>query len=287
MDIMIIDIDSKQPNLALKKIEKYHLDRGDSVVWNMPLMRNVVDKTYVSCIFDWNKPLLDEWLNDETVDIGGSGYSLTKTLPPEIENIKPHLNFGFTSRGCIRKCPFCIVPDKEGYVHAVGDLLDLWDGKAKDVTIMDNNILALPEHFKLICEQAIKHKIRVDHNQGLDHRLLNDENCELLKRTPHKKYHFAFDHPSYLQSVEKAIDLLNRHEIKWSTWYVLVGFNTLFEEDLFRLNFLKEHNLNAYVMRYSSVKSKKKYIELARWANQHHIFHGYTWEKYIDKRLSM
>lgn len=28
--ILIIDIDSKIPNLALKKIEKYHLDKGDA-----------------------------------------------------------------------------------------------------------------------------------------------------------------------------------------------------------------------------------------------------------------
>ena len=29
MKISLIDIDSKIPNLALKKIEKYHLDKGD------------------------------------------------------------------------------------------------------------------------------------------------------------------------------------------------------------------------------------------------------------------
>jgi len=50
--VLLIDIDSKIENLALKKIEKYHLDKGDEVVWNFPLMP--VDKTYVSCIFSWN-----------------------------------------------------------------------------------------------------------------------------------------------------------------------------------------------------------------------------------------
>lgn len=54
MKILIIDIDSKIPNLALKKIEKYHSDRGDEVIWNNELMQYSSDKIYVSCIFSWN-----------------------------------------------------------------------------------------------------------------------------------------------------------------------------------------------------------------------------------------
>ena len=50
--ILLINIDSKKiPNLALKKIEKYHLDRGDEVMWDMPLFAHLSDKIYVSCIF--------------------------------------------------------------------------------------------------------------------------------------------------------------------------------------------------------------------------------------------
>lgn len=29
MKVLLIDIDSKIPNLALKKVEKYHRDKGD------------------------------------------------------------------------------------------------------------------------------------------------------------------------------------------------------------------------------------------------------------------
>ena len=55
MRILFIDIDSKIPNFALKKIEKYHLDKGDEIIWNNELFKNSVDKIYVSCVFDWNK----------------------------------------------------------------------------------------------------------------------------------------------------------------------------------------------------------------------------------------
>ena len=100
---MIIDIDSTIPNLALHKIELFHKQQGDEVYWNMPIIP--VDKTYVSIIFDWNKSKGHEWLGKD-VEVGGSGWDLSSSLPPEIDAMKPKLNFGFTTRGCIRRCPF-------------------------------------------------------------------------------------------------------------------------------------------------------------------------------------
>lgn len=281
MIVSLIDIDSKIPNLALKKIEQYHSNLGDEVIWNNKLMSYVSDKIYVSCIFEENKYKTLEW--EGKAEIGGSGYSLDITLPLEIENIKPKINLGFTTRGCIRKCKFCIVPIKEGSVRIVGDLLDIWDGKSKDVVILDNNILALPEHFKLICKQAKDNKIRLDFNQGLDHRLLTQDIINDMKSISHVEYRFAFDHPSYITSVEKAITLLQKNKINRCSWYVLVGFNTTFEQDLERLNYLKNRNQNAYVQRYKTVKANKKYIALARWVNQHHIFQGMSWEQFLDR----
>ncbi len=280
MRISLIDIDSKIPNLALKKIEKYHLDRGDKVDWNNKLMASVADKVYVSCVFDWNKLLTKEW--EGRAKIGGSGYSLDIVLPNEIEEIKPRINLGFTTRGCIRKCSFCIVPKKEGMIRVVGDLLDLWDGKSKDVVILDNNILALPEHFRLICKQARENKIRIDFNQGLDCRLLTDDICKELKTISHIEYRFAFDDIKLKLQVEEAITLLQRNGINRCNWYVLVGFNSTFEKDLERLNFLRDRNQNAYVQRYTGYKDRK-YIPLARWVNQHHIFQGMTWEQFINR----
>lgn len=278
MKISLIDIDSKIPNLALKKIEKYHLDKGDSVIWNNELMAQVSDKVYVSCVFDWNKKQAEQW--EGKAEIGGSGYSLDIILPREIDEIKPRINLGFTTRGCIRKCPFCIVPKKEGAIKIVGDIYSIWDGKAKDVVVLDNNILSLPEHFRLICRQAKANKIRLDFNQGLDHRLLTQDIIDDMKSISHIEYRFAYDHPSYKPTVEKAIDLLQANKINRCSWYVLVGFNTTIKEDLERLNFLRERNQNAYVQRY---KKDKQYIPLARWANQHHIFRGMTWEQFLDR----
>jgi len=256
--ILLIDIDSIIPNLALKKIEKYYLDKGEDVIWNMPLMKYNADKIYVSCIFKENKYLCDEW--EGLAEIGGSGYDLQKRLSPEIEAIKPKINMGFTTRGCIRKCHFCIVPKKEGNIHAVGDIYDLWDGKSKKLIIMDNNILALPEHFFKISRQLKKENLKVDFNQGLDHRLLTPQICTELASLKHsKEIRFAFDNVKNEKTVRKALAMLKKHGIRsWRTrWYVYIGESDTIETVNYRLNILREARQAVYIMRDSKVKNKK------------------------------
>jgi hypothetical protein len=277
--ISIIDIDSKIPNLALKKIEKYHVGLGNEVVWNNDLMASVSEKIYVSCVFTKNRHLAEKY--EGVAEIGGSGYSLETTLPPGIDSVLPHINLGFTTRGCIRQCPFCIVPKKEGSIRIEGDLLDLWDGKARDVVILDNNILALPEHFRLICEQAKENKIRLDFNQGLDHRLLSQDIVDLLKSISHIEYRFAFDNSAYEKSVLSAIQLLKKNKINRCSWYVLAGFDSSFEDAIDRLNLLRDNNQNAYLQRYESCNGDKRYVALARWANQRHLFQAMTFNQFL------
>lgn len=269
------------PNLALKKIEKYHTNRGDEIIWNLPLAKPVADKIYISCIFKQNKKKCFDWQDDSKCLIGGSGYDLSITLPDEIESIKPHINLGFTTRGCIRHCEFCIVPEKEGRIRIVGDLLDLWDGKSKDIILLDNNILALPKHFNLICKQARGNNIRLDFNQGLDCRLLDQNIVDELKFIRHKELHFAFDDLSYFNSVDRAITLLQKNGINRCNWYMLTGFNTTSGENLFRANYLKSRNQNAYVMRYNDSKDRKL-IPLSQWVNNRKWFQGMDFNQFLD-----
>jgi uncharacterized protein YfbU (UPF0304 family) len=280
MVVSLIDIDSKIPNLALKKIERYYLDKGAEVVWNNPLWVGVSDKIFVSCVFTKNKDKCLPW--EGIADIGGSGYDLTKTLPDEIERVNPKINFGFTTRGCIRQCEFCIVPQKEGMIRVVGDIYDLWDGVSQDVVLLDNNILAQPSHFFHICQQLKHEKLRVDFNQGLDHRLLTAEIAHELKQVSHKEYRFAFDSMKSFDSVAKALGLLKEAGINRCSWYVLVGFDTTFAEDLERLNYLRDNNQGAYVQRFETCYSKTHYVALARWANQHHLFQGMSWDVFLN-----
>jgi len=270
MKILLVDIDSKIPNLAFCKIEKYYLDKGHEVYRYLPGINKEADKIYVSCVFSWNKEKCDEWLN-QGAEVGGSGFDLHKTLPLEIEEVEPKINIGFTTRGCIRNCYFCIVPRKEGKIRVVGDIYNIWDGRSKELVLLDNNILALPEHFIKITQQLIKEGLRVDFNQGLDHRLLTPEICKLLLKLKHKnnQIKFAFDDLRYKPSVLRALKVLRAAGLKdWgSRWLVYVGKQDTFENVYERLSLLRKHKQMAFVMRDREIYNKKEFIMLAAWAN--------------------
>ena len=113
--IGLLDIDSKIPNLALMKLSAWHKTQNDEVKWWNAFEQ--FDKVYVSKIFPKSKfPY-----KIRNCEKGGSGFSLTKKLLEEIEHIYPDYSLynidyamGYISRGCINKCPFCIVWRKEG-----------------------------------------------------------------------------------------------------------------------------------------------------------------------------
>lgn len=268
MKVLLINVDSKIPNLALKKIEKYHIDKGDEIIWDFPLARYECDKIYVSCIFPENRHKCLDW--EGCADIGGTGYDIKKRLPPEIESIKPRINWGFTTRGCIRKCHFCFVPEKEGNIHVVGDIYDIWDGESKELMIMDNNILALPEHFMKIATQLKQEKLKVDFNQGLDHRLLTKEIAEELLSLKHISFvRFAFDHISYKDTVVKALKILKECGLKdWkSRWYIYVGEKDTLDTVYQRIELIRRHKQSVYVMKDKVVSKNPAYIALTKWGN--------------------
>ena len=65
-------------------------------------------------------------------------------------------------------------------------------------------------------------------------------------------------------------------------WFVLVGFNTTFEQDIERLNYLRSRNQNAYVQRYNWTEDRR-YINLAMWANQHGIFKKMAYREFLEE----
>ena len=268
MKVLLLNIDSTIPNLALKKVEKYHLDRGDEVIWDMALALSSVDQCYVSCVFPENRYKCE--IFEGRALIGGSGYDMNVKLPPEIEAVKPRINWGFTTRGCIRKCYFCFVPQMEGKVYIEGDTYDVWDGVSKEITLMDNNILALPDHFKSICNQLRTEKLRVDFNQGLDHRLLTEELWHELTSIKHiRGIRFAFDDIAYKNTVVKALEVMANGGLKdWQTrWYVYVGETDTFETVYERLMLLQSYKQHAYLMRDKKVHDNPMWIALATWTS--------------------
>jgi len=280
MKILLINIDSTIPNLALAKIEMYHKSLGDEIIKDMIFFAESVDKIYVSCVFTKNRYKAEEYEKYNAI-IGGSGYDIKSQLPNEIEKLNPKINIGFTSRGCIRNCEFCIVPEKEGTIKKVGDLYDIWDGKSKMVTFLDNNILALPDHFRLICKQAQNNDLMIDFNQGLDIRLLTDDVAGTIKKTKMERIRFALDFPELIPVCRQKIKILRKHMPKSQPiFYVLIGYNTTIEQDLERLYFLKSMNCRAYVMQHENSCGSKIHLRIRQWANMFWTFMKYNIDEF-------
>jgi len=288
--ILIVDIDSKIPNIALMKISAWHKAHGDTVGFDI----QDPDKVYISCIFKKNADQargVATYYPDAQVDIGGCGISLSKELPLEIEMIKPDYDLypsqysqGYTTRGCIRKCPFCIVPEKEGKIKEWQHPSEFHDLRFDTCMIMDNNLFAAPEHWQEnVFQWFIENKIKMLSPQGWDIRLLTDERAKYLKAVRHAgKIHFAWDNIKDEQKVITGIDtLINAGFTKAShmiSFYVLSGFNTSFEEDVYRAQKLKDVGIQAFVMPY---KVTPEIRALARWANRPELFWSCSFAEYF------
>lgn len=152
MKVGLIDVDGHNfPNLALMKIAAYHKKRGDIVEWVNFLER--YDKVYISKVFTFT-PDICTAIQADDIERGGTGYNISKQLPEEIDNELPDYSiysfakwfdgttaYGFITRGCIRNCPWCIVPKKEGRIQKYRDIENILQEKRAAV-LMDNNILA-------------------------------------------------------------------------------------------------------------------------------------------------
>jgi hypothetical protein len=285
MLVLLIQSDGKIPNIALMKIARYHKNHGDEVILVKGIEVSsrlfIPDIVYISCVFKENRErviALSKQFPHSEVHIGGTGVNLSARLPEEIEHLMPDYDLfgcdysiGFTSRGCIRECPFCIVPTKEGHIKAVSDIYEFWDPRHKHIVLLDNNILALPEHFKHIARQINDESLSVDFNQGLDIRLITEDNASILASLRIKpEIRFSWDDIRIEPQVREHLRILENAGIKRAFWYVLVGYNSTIDEDLYRLNLLKERGQRAYVMRYKS--GEKIYSDMAAWANQPAFF---------------
>lgn len=262
MKIAIYNLEPKYINIALEKIRLYHKLRGDKVENYFPLKHDQYNKIYCSSIFDFTSK---QYVTEDMI-CGGTGFDLTTKLPAKIENMKPKINIGRTTIGCIRDCKFCVVRQKEGSLKITGSIFDFWDGISKDIILLDNSITAILDHFEKTCNDIRSNNLRVDFNQGLDIRLLTEKQCILLKSIKVKKYRFAFDDDSLFPVIKKKIKLVKKYKI-YANFYVLVGYNSTFDKELDRINYLHDHGQRAYVMRYKDCRKDKRYMALAHWSN--------------------
>ncbi|WFR56403.1 radical SAM protein [Anaerocolumna sp. AGMB13025] len=310
MKIGLIDVDSKIPNLALMKISSFYKSLGEQVEFVRDNVK--YEKIYASAIFTRSKDECEKLIAmyGDKIEIGGTGWSLQKELPEEIEKMKPdydlysieeiasrmkgigtkghkykkaaeivNAGIGFTSRGCIRNCGFCFVPKKEGLFRSVAEIKDLINPKSKVLILHDNNLTADPYCIDKLHEIRDRGLI-VDINQGCDVRLVNDDIAKALSEVKHlRSIHYAWDLMGYENQVMDGIKTLSKYIKPYRHMcFMLVGFNTSFDEDMYRFKKLVEMKVDPFVMIYNQLPDTKL-KHFARWVNSR-IYKKCRFEEY-------
>lgn len=309
MRIGLIDVDGHHyPNLPLMKLSAWHKKRGDLVEWYEPFkgIAEEYDRVYMSKVFsfshDYEYPIYAK-----EIQKGGSGYCIElengkeiyhsereQNLPYEIEHIYPDYSiypeetkntaYGFLTRGCPRNCGFCHVAKKEQrFSYKVADLSEFWAGQKK-IVLFDPNILACPDHMDLL-KQLADSKAMVNFNQGLDIRLINDKNIQLLKQIRLDGIHFAFDRwqdkdiiePKLREFAQKTGFNKDRGRVMV---YILTNFDTTIEQDIYRIQLCRELKFSPYPMIYDKEHCDPIYKKIQRWCNNYIFWKVKTFEDY-------
>ena len=275
MKIGLIDVDSKIPNLALMKLSAFYKQKGYDVELFQPIFKFKYDYIFASKIFDFSK---NKYIPKRTIK-GGSGYYLNVELDNEIEHIYPDYSLyncnyamGYLTRGCINKCPFCIVWKKEGILHKHSKLQEFRKDQKK-IMLLDNSLTDY-KHAMVELIQIRDLGLKLNLTQGFNIRTISPKIAKILseiKLWKDKFWYIAWDNIHDEKKIFNGIKILNQAGIKnWKLMcYVLVGFNSSIKQDLYRINKLEKIGVDPFVMAYS----KNAYTRaLSKWCNRKPIF---------------
>jgi hypothetical protein len=284
--VLLLQLDGKMPNLALMRLAAHHRARGDEVTLERAPNRGSLKKArwagdlkggydlvYGSLIFERTRELAEKVreVYPEVV-LGGTGWSMDTTLEdvgvltkkqdysiyPEFEH-----SIGFTQRGCRLKCPFCVVPKKEGknvHEHAVHEL---WrgEGHPKNLLLLDNDYFG-QEGWREKTEAMITGGFKVCFSQGLNVRLFDREAAEYLARLDcrddqfrRRRVYCAWDNKKDEQRLFAGLDLLTQYggfNPDQIMVFMLIGYwpGETQEDRLYRQRKLREYGCRPYPMPY-------------------------------------
>ena len=210
-----------------------------------------------------------------------------KNLPDEVEHICPDYSlyncdksYGFLTRGCIRNCPWCFVPKKEGEIRANADITEFV--RHDHVVFMDNNVLAHPHGIEQI-EKIAKMGLSVDFNQGLDARLIDNSMAKLLSKIRWSpSVRLACDSVAMIEPIRKAVELLRWHNVTPSRYFCYVLVKDI-DDAIERIKFLKGMYIDPFCQPYrdqDGTEPTKVQCDFARWVNHKAIFKTTTWADY-------
>jgi hypothetical protein len=313
--ILLIDIDSKIPNIALGKLSTFWKREGYYVEYEriglkgypgnkrkIDINAKDFDKVFVSNIFTVNQDYFE--IHDcEVVEIGGVGsIDPQKKLPEEVHQLpvdydiyrddypNSTTSYGFITRGCPRNCSFCFVPKTEGKIRFDTPIDKIIDEKHDRISFMDNNILGYEKHEDILNE-LIDRKIKCRFNQGLDIRYINERNAKSLsKLNYYGKYIFGLDDVDYIPITEKKYEIVRKHisPIKIRFFVYVDAAKMAVGDTVKRVEWCRMKGCQPFIMRDANCWQSAYsdfYTELAAYCNQPHVFERMSFERYLNKRF--
>jgi hypothetical protein len=300
--IGLIDVDGhgNYPNLALMKISAYHKQMGDNVEWYTPFAEKY-DIVYVAKVFSFTNDYMYAINNADCVVRGGTGYDYRTVLPTQIDRMQPdytlytyidrHTAYGFLTRGCPNKCKWCVVPKKEGNIRPYMDVDDIAIDNRHNLVLMDNNILAAGDYAMEQFEKIINSRYRVDFNQGLDARLVDDEAAKMLAKIRWiSSIRFGCDTPTQIVEVEKAISLIDKYSANPKHYFLYTIITNDMVESYERIShFRRNKRIRVQAQPYRDLDSSKQVLpqwqkDMARWANRKEIFKTVDFKDYVPRK---
>lgn len=316
IDADLLDKGTRHPNLVLLKLSAYYKELGNDV----ELIESYsdveeYDKLVMSKVFNFSK-VPDHILEFENIEYGGTGFFPDggPDLPYEIEHHMPdyslydeyverqinkgasrtkyidYLEFsiGFATRGCFRKCDFC-VNKKYDHVFRHAKINEFLDQDRKRIYLWDDNILAFPK-WKEVFSELSETKKSFQFRQGMDIRLMTEEKAEIISKSNYYgDFIFAFDHIEDRELIERKLRLWKKHCKKTTKLYVLCAYESQDIHDVIntleRIKILMKCGSNPYIMRYESYKDspmKGMYTQLARWCNQPQFYKKKSFRQFCE-----
>jgi hypothetical protein len=289
VNVGLFDLDRTGfPNVALMKLSAWHKAQGDTV---LPLNSGQpADRRYGSAVFTWNRKKALA-LADQGALVGGSGVDLKNELPRDVEAMRPDYTLygidygvGYLMRGCIWRCDFCVVPQKEGKPREVATIDDLVNTSGRErpfVVLLDNEFFWREKWAIARLQEFTERGIDFCPSQGLDVRVVTPALVEALAASPfwnvkrsRRQITFAFDDLSTERLYRRGIERLLLKIAAWHLQsFVLVGYNSTIKQDLERLSIIRSYGVDPFVMVYrdyhtGQMARDRQLRNLARWVNR-------------------
>jgi len=275
------------PNLALLRLAAYYRARGETVRLlrdpgdYVPLLDPRPTRVLGSAIFTTSAPRMIEFERLlGPVTWGGTGVRLDSNLreidaahdwdaaAPDYADVPAcTCSVGFLTRGCVMRCPFCVVPRKEGRPSIVSAVTRIWRGEPwpRHLELLDNDAFskALRSFWRDAVRELNDGKFRVCFSQGINLRLIDDEAAALvasLKYTDHsfslksRRLYTAWDNLGDQRVFERGVARLDRAGIPPGRLivYMLIGFDPqeTWEAIFYRYTSIRALGADVYPMPY-------------------------------------